>query len=380
MAQAFHISTDRPVVAYDIYPYGGGVSAIASATLLIPTSAWGLNYIAQSGYPKNGIGHNGQPFIQVIGQEDNTTVTISPTVAIAGGGGLPGTGAGSPIDYTVNRGEILQLSQDDELTGSVISSSRPVALVGGHNCFNVDVNEFACDSAHQQIPSVKAMGYEYVAVRYRNRVAGSEETVPWRIVGAVDGTSLSYEPEQPAGAPDSIGQGEIVKFMAPGPFTVRSQDEKHPFYMSAHMTGAGNHNDLGDPEWVNIVPPQQYLSKYRFFTDPSYPETNLVLVRANNGTGFQDVTLDCLGVVGDWEAADSAGRYQFARVDLVRGNFEGQNGCDNGFHVIESSAPFGLTVWGWGNPQTNSTYVSYAYAGGMSVKPINTVVINPIPH
>ena len=29
-----------PVVAYDIYPYGGALSYVTSATLLVPTPAW----------------------------------------------------------------------------------------------------------------------------------------------------------------------------------------------------------------------------------------------------------------------------------------------------------------------------------------------------
>ena len=39
IGNAFHMTTDRPVAAYDIYPYGGGQTAATSATLLVPTSA-----------------------------------------------------------------------------------------------------------------------------------------------------------------------------------------------------------------------------------------------------------------------------------------------------------------------------------------------------
>ena len=46
IGNAFHITTTAPVVAYDIFPYGGGPSAMTSATLLLPTSAWDTNYIA----------------------------------------------------------------------------------------------------------------------------------------------------------------------------------------------------------------------------------------------------------------------------------------------------------------------------------------------
>src|SRR6185503_210484 len=155
----------------------------------------------------------------------------------------------------------------------------------------------------------------------------------------------------PPGAPTSLSQGQVTEFKATGQFVVKSQDAQHPFYMSAHMTGGGvydpngsNQDGRGDAEFVNIVPPGEYLDKYVFFTDPTYSETNLVLVRAKGAKGFADVELDCMGVIKGWLQLGTAGDYQFARVDLVRHNFEPQGNCNNGRHEISSKQPFGLTV------------------------------------
>ena len=49
-ASAFHITTSAAVAAYDIYPYGGGQSALTSATLLLPSTSWDTNYIAVDAY------------------------------------------------------------------------------------------------------------------------------------------------------------------------------------------------------------------------------------------------------------------------------------------------------------------------------------------
>ena len=61
-----------------------------------------------------------------------------------------------------------------------------------------------------------------------------------------------------------------------------------------YMTGSERvpgANGLGDPDFVVVVPPEQYLDRYVFFTDPTYPETNLVVVRKRDGAGvFHDVT------------------------------------------------------------------------------------------
>jgi hypothetical protein len=123
-----------------------------------------------------------------------------------------------------------------------------------------------------------------------------------------------------------------------------------------------------------------------FFTDPTYSETNLVLVRVKGPSGFADVTLDCLGVLGGWQPLGAAGQYQYTRVDLVRHNFQPQGSCNNGRHEISSKQPFGLTVWGWGSAETGSLgvgfytqYVSYAYPAGAGVAPINTVEVPAVP-
>jgi hypothetical protein len=386
IGKAFHVSTDRPVVAYDIFPYGAADSAITAATLLIPTSAWGTNYVAVDAY--SGLSNPNPPpnvpfvpWIAIVAQVDGTNVTLSPTAAIAGGTGVPGTGRGVPWSYALNKGQVLQIEQADgsELNGSPIQSDKPVALFGGINCMFVPGTAAACDSGHQQIPPVHALGHEYAYARYRDRNAGVPESPPVRVIGAVDGTNLVYDPSPPSGAPTTLAAHQTVDFTASGPFAVRSQDDGHPFYMAAYMTGCESYapdpmkSCPGDPEFVNLVPPQQFLPEYVFFTDVTYPETELVVVRQKNAQGaFDDVELDCLtGPVSGWQPLGGAGTYEYARVDLVTGAFTKVGKCDNGVHEMHSSTPFGLTVWGWWD------YVSYAYPAGMKVQSITPVVVPP---
>lgn len=388
--QAFHLSTDVPVVAYDIFPYGGGSTAISSATLLIPTTAWGDNYVGTTAdaqiQPLPEDAPTIYPWLGIVAAEDATEVTLSPTQDIQGGGGVDPSGRGVPITYFLNRGQFLQFGQRTDLSGTIIQSNKPIGQWAGHRCANLRLG--ACDGMHQQMAPIRALGFRYVAVRYRNRYDGIEEAPPWRIVGAVDGTTLTYDPPQP-GAPLAINKGQVVTFETAGPFVVSSQDNRHPFIFSSYMTGFTKPRDTpgipyaaaGDPEFVNVISPDQYLASYIFFTDPTYPDTNLVFVRkqARDGT-FKDVTLDCAGVLKDWKPAGKG--YEYTRVDLVRGNFEKQGTCDNGRHEAKSEEPFGLTVWGWGSSLTDpyvSTAVSYAYPAGASVQTINSVIVPPAP-
>ncbi len=381
---AFHIQTDRPVVMYSVMPYGGGPSAMTSASLLLPTSAWDTNYIAVNAYANTTLEHASyaHPSLDILAYQDGTEVTVLPKVKIDGGAGVAGSNANSAVKYSLKAGEYLQISQTLELTGSPIQSNKPVGLWGGASCMNVPVNVDACDGAHQQIPPVRALGSEYALVRYRNRKAAkSEETPPWRIVGAVDGTTLSWVPGAPPGAPSKIDLGKIYEFNAAGPYVVASQDDKHPFYVAQYMTGAKQISDAageGDPEWVNITPTAQFLPSYVFFTDPTYPETSLVVLRKKDQNGmFHDVKLDCAGKLGGWQ---KLGELEYTRIDLVTGNFQNVGNCSNGRHEIISDAPVGLTVWGWGGYSAfYSQYVSYGYPAGASVKPINNVTVVPNP-
>ncbi|CAN5172026.1 hypothetical protein BH09MYX1_BH09MYX1_08820 [soil metagenome] len=396
IGRAVHVAASRPVSAYDIFPYGGGDSAMTSATLLLPTSAWDTNYVAVSPFEVSQ--QTSSPGgLHIVAAEDGTQVTILPKKNILAGAGVPGATANIPKTYTIDRGEQLVFLQTQLLDGSPIQSNKPVGMWASMGCFNVPANTSYCESAHQQIPPVKALGSEYALVRYRNRSdIGPEEAPPWRLLGLVGGTILTWEPSLPPGAPSGLAAGQLVTFDGTGPYTVRSQDDQHPFYVSAHMTGCAAIGDInvppygcmGDAEFVNVVPAQEFQNGYVFFTDPTYSETNLVLVRGRGlDAQFKDVTLDCAGAIKGWQPVGS-GKYEYARIDLVRQNFVQQGKCDNGRHEISSDAPFGITVWGWGSLATGmgtgdgffTQAVSYAYPGGMSLKPINGVVIPPTPN
>jgi hypothetical protein len=208
---------------------------------------------------------------------------------------------------------------------------------------------------------------------------------------------LTWQPSAPSGAPTTLSLGQVTQFDTNGPFVVSSQDVNHPFYVSAHMTGAAEFDPSqqdgganatpdgrGDAEFVNVVPPGEFVSSYVFFTDPTYPETDLVVVRTLGSSGFADVTLACAGVLTGWQPVGTSGKYEYTRFDLMTGDFVGTGSCTNGRQEMTSTAPFGVTVWGWGSAATGQVgagfytqYVSYAYPAGASVAPINQVVIPP---
>lgn len=388
---SFHLTTNVPVSLAAIYPFGGAASFVPSATLLLPVATWGQQHLIVNAWERityqpafSGAG----PSAHIVASEDGTDVTIQPTHAIQDGNGVIGTGAQVPVTYRLDKGQVLQLDQAEELTGSVVMSSKPTSVFGGHECMFIPSARSACDTALQQLPPFEQWGSEYVGAGYRPRLGDESEPMPYRIVAARDGTQLDYDPAAPPGAPLTLSAGEAVTFWASTgqPFVVRTQDVDHPIYLAAFMAGSGqarNGQDFlgprdfagnGDPEFVNVIPTGQYLSSYSFFADPTYEETSLVIVRSKTGGRFEEVWLDCAGNLDGFQPVGTRGDYEWLRVDLARGGKpvlrpDGKT-CQNGLQRMKSNGAFTATLWGW------AQYASYAYPGGMALRKL---VKTPLP-
>src|SRR6202034_1702364 len=91
------------------------------------------------------------------------------------------------------------------------------------------------------------LGHDYVAPPYATRAAAlTPESIPYRIVGVVDGTRLTYDPpgltSTPGSAfspapPTTLSAGQVVEFETELAFRITSQDANHPFYMGQIMPG-----------------------------------------------------------------------------------------------------------------------------------------------
>ena len=325
------------------------------------------------------------PFLQIVAAEDDTVVRMRPNVDIADGPNVAGIDKGQTQTWTLSAGQVLQISQPEDASGSPIESTKPIGLFGGAECPFVPSNFGTCDSLQQQIPPVSQWGSEYALVPYRPRIGSgagtidARETVPWRLVGAADGTIMTYDPAPPVGAPATLDAGQVVTFQTSDIVTARAQDNQHPFYAGVFMTGSSvvsNNAQLGDPDFVNVVPSDQFLDHYIFFTDYTYPETTMTFVRRKTVSGFAPVTLDCAGEVADWKPIDTGGNYEFAWVKLTTGgvgqSFDGGAACGYGRHEASSTGDFAVYVWGTGEA------ASYGYPGGQGSRPLSNITGPPV--
>lgn len=377
--QAWHITSDVPLTAYDILPYGGAKSFLPSAGLLFPTSAWGKNYFGI--VPRLGESNGGPQWGLIVAKEDGTKVDLLPNVALPGGTGVAPAPKNVLTSYTLNSGEYIQFHNTGDMSSTVIAADKPVAFSGGNGyiCYTGSTNTGGgCESAHQQVPPIAAMASEYAVAPYESRRTNMDpEAIKYRIVGVADDTTLTYDPPV-AGAPATLKAGEVVDFERNTAFVIKSQDDKHPFFLAQTMSGCqvngGTRDDacLGDDEYVNLVPPAQFLQKYVFFTDPSYKFTTVAVVRKKTASGFKDVNIACLGPLTGWKPVGGSTEYEFATAELVWKGV-GKGTCKNGGQVASSDGAFGVMVWGMDN------YASYGYPAGGNIAPINAVVVPATP-
>jgi hypothetical protein len=352
--RAFRVVSDVPIVATQFNPLGGANAFTTDASLLLPTHTLSDSYYHLAWDRGSGAGST----MIVVATADDTIITITPSVSTAAGmNGMPALTAGvakalPPLDQY----DYVQLSAPGgDLSATKITANADVAVFGGHSCGRVpDVGTDGCDHLEEQIFPINTWGEHYVAARAPQR---ADEPMIWRVLAAVDGTIVDFAPDVELGDSYELDAGELVEFVADGDFELDT-NAGHPVLVAGFLYGCEaaqeGVNCPGDPSMVLLVPVEQWLSDYVFLVDFDYSVDSVKLVRHNNAT----VELDCLDApVSGWTAITPD--YDAAVVGFNAG------ACKPGTNVATGSAPFGIMVVG----ESEST--SYAYPGGLQLKPIN---------
>lgn len=112
----------------------------------LPVESWGTSYYSMNFYLDrygNSAGYKYRPSqILIIASEDNTVVTYTPTVDTEGGIEAPSVTKGASQSITMMRGETFLIKSkveeiklrdfSSDLTGTYITSTKPIGVVSGH--------------------------------------------------------------------------------------------------------------------------------------------------------------------------------------------------------------------------------------------------------
>jgi hypothetical protein len=176
-----------------------------------------------------------------------------------------------------------------------------------------------------------------------------------RIYGNVDGTTLTYAPSKPDGAPTTIDAGEVYEdIWVKSDFRVTGSSA---FAVASFMYGAQwadptqtPPSQKGDPSQSLTTAVEQFRTRYIFLAPDDY-DVSYVDVVHPPGTSL---TLDGAPASGPESAVGA--EYSVTRVRLGPGK--------QGAHELVASKPVGIQVMGYG------AYTSYQFPGGLDLKPI----------
>ena len=344
---AYRVESDLPVTAHQFNPIGNVLVYSNDASLLLPVSTLGTTYRVLT-WPQTAASSLPGYFAVAAVEDGDTEVTVTVTAATRAGGDIPALAAGGTYTRTLQRHDVLALQtsgQNGDLSGSLVTSTKKVAVFGGTECSNVPLNVTACDHLEEQMFPVSTWGRTYVAAKSMPR--GTEPDV-WRVLASQDNTTVTTDPYQP-GTPVTLAAGQFVEFQSTGSFVVQAGA---PVLVGQYLVGQdfgfGQAGNTGDPGFILSVPIEQFRSEYLFLTPPNYANDSITII-APTGTA---VTLDGVPVPGTSFTETAAGSgWSTARLSVT-----------DGVHRLEADEPVGLTVTGY------DQYVSYGYPGGLNLE------------
>jgi len=415
------------------------------ASLLLPAHILGTSYVGLT--PEHVIGrtgsNSGTPSIAfngtlaIVGTTNGTQVTVRATARTRAGGSVTAMNPGETRTFTLNAYDVLQLSTDNptnvvsgstagnlecgvdpydgslscqllgscarlcrvasDLTGTVITSTAPIAVFGGSACTLRGYLDTACDHVEEQLFPFVTWGQNFVAARtaplrltdntfasaanagpdYYKIVAGcpdsqcpngttvdlstSSVTVLTGANGCEPGTSLGSTT-----APCRLRGGRFVEFSSKASFKVSADKpiQVAQLFAGQNATTGTTRPAQGDPSLVLLPPVEQWRNSYTVLTAPGTRDNYIGIVV--DDARVQSVQVDG-SIVAGWSALLPGTTFKVVNVPVATGTHTIQVVAKPGQTQLPGA---GVTVYGF------DAYVSYGYTGGLDLTTIVTG-INP---
>lgn len=331
--KGIHITANDEVTVYGLNQR----SASTDAFLALPVDILGTDHYLMA-YRGDGRNFNIYSQFAVVGTENNTTVTITPSLSARG------RVAGVPYQVVLNEGEVYQLRGDDrpdDVTGSRIQSDKPVAVFSGAECTNIKNNLSACDHLIEQIPPRSTLGRRFVAIPLATRLNGDT----YRFVATEDSTEIRVN----GSLETTLNAGQFFENIYATSIEIVSTK---PIIVAQFSNSSDYDNVTSDPFMMLIPPFEQYLGSYTLSTP---------------ATGFVGHYLNIIAPQGGIASVQLDGSFipssDFSQIGTS--NFFGTTKLVSaGTHNVKSTFPVGVHSYGFGS------FDSYGYPGGQSLSEV----------
>lgn len=319
--------------------------ATTDAYLGLPTDILSTEYIVGS---FNNFGSSLQGELIVVGTVDGTQVTIKPTVPTVGGTDVGAITAGSSVTFTLNRMQTIQFQasgSSSDLTGTEITSDKPVAVLSGHKCANVPVGVSSCDHMVEQMPPTDTWGKSFVTVPLATRTGGDI----FRVVASKDSTTVKINGTLVA----TLNRGEFHQAdLASSSYNEITTSE--PALVLQYSKGQSADSVTSDPFMMIVPPTGQFGSNYTVGTPSTGFTSHYINIAVETGKE-SGLRLDGSPIIATSTSIGSSG-YSGVQVLVTAGTHTVSH--------ISPIEPFGVYSYGWGSAD------SYGYPGGLRLAPI----------
>ncbi len=367
--KAYRITSDGPIVAYQINADDEeGESYNSGSTLLLPLHVLGQHFyaitppdrgISGMGDATNGPDHS---FIDVVGVKNNTKVVITVKGEVMAGGSIMAMDKDELRSFIINEGEVIQLEtpgSGNDLTGSEITSDKPVVVYAGNTCGGFDPKRLiftfnSCDHIVETMYPVKTWGKMFVFLDLRMPLHIPSKSIWGRIVASEDATMLTFDaPRMLPGLPATatLNKGEVLALEITDPSTI---------FNHAHFAITANkpievESFMGEQEGgAIIVPTDQFMDDYLVSTHPWF--TGYLLITRKIGT---PVMVDGM-LLPDYAFKPGGNGYEVSFLAAERCEADLKK-CA---HRV-TGTEIGVTV------TANGGVCNYCYVGGAAVRCVN---------
>lgn len=326
----FEVASDDSIAGYFI----NRRDASTDMAYLLDDNALGRDYVIAS--HDSGYGEGSQ--VTIHATEDNTSVTLTPSV-------------GGPVNVVLDAGETYKyVGGSSDLSGSMVSADKNVAVFSGHACANVPTSSTTyCDTLLEQMIPTDRLSTSYFVTSSEPADDGLVPHDFMKIIATADNTEITIDGVVVA----TLDAGEVYEFYLPGGTGSRIAATS-PVMVAQYLIGG--RGAATDPAMSLVVGEDNWLDSYRLSTpagsaafDNNY--ASVVIDTANLGS----LMLDGLGVDTSSFSAITGTDFSRGLVDLSIGLFD-----------LTADSPFLVMLGGGENVDSYLTYGGATFAPGIS--------------
>ncbi|MCD6097488.1 gliding motility-associated C-terminal domain-containing protein [bacterium] len=313
----------------------------------------------------------GPSMLAIVATEDNTHITITPTADTEGG-----HPAGTPFSITLDQYQTYQilahsplLGPEVDLTGTRITSDKPIGVISGNTEAVVPDNIWAADYLIEMMPPLTAWGENFIVFPVKQRASWTGDVL--RVLASEDNTHITVQ-DGASTINVTLDEGEywelnggtcsclLISCSCTDPLLEEPRviTSDKPILVAQYMVGAQlvdalGVNPIGDPAFMLISPIEQYAPRYIFLVPNGYQWD---YINVTIPTGHEGSLLIDGGAPGGVSWFDiPVLPYRGAKIRVTDGS-----------HIIEADTSFLLAMYGF-----DSNYASYATVAGQNLDIIN---------